>query len=332
LLIDFVCTSLVAMRLASISIDLDEIGCYTAIHGLAPVQSGARHAVYRKAVPRIEAWLDGLGVRATFFAIGADLADEGSASAIVRLHRSGHEIANHSFQHRYDFTRQNEVALRGDIVDGGAAIKAVTGTAPIGFRAPGYTIVDGVFAALQSLSYGYDSSVFPCPSYYAAKALAIGAIAVRGRNSHSIIDDPRVLSAPADPYCVGRPYYRRGSGLVELPIGVTSNATGRLPFIGTSLVLAGKRGAAGLSRCVVGRPLVNLELHGIDFCDAEADGLQFLAPHQPDLRRPAAEKRETLGAAITVLQQAGYEFATLAQAADRFRPILQDSPVLDPAP
>ena len=320
------------MRLASISIDLDEISCYTAIHGLAPAESGVRHAVYRKAVPRIEEWLDGLGVRATFFAIGAHLADEGSASTIARLHRCGHEIGNHSFQHRYDFTRQDDVALRGDIIDGGAAIKAVTGTAPVGFRAPGYTIVDGVFAALQSLDYLYDSSVFPCPAYYAAKALAIGAIAVRGRRSHSIMDDPRVLSAPADPYRVGHPYHRRGSGLVELPIGVTRNATGRLPYIGTSLVLAGKRGAAGLSRCAVGRPLVNLELHGIDFCDADADGLQFLARHQPDLRRSAAEKRETLGAAVAVLQQADYEFATLAQAAERFAPILQDSPALDPVP
>ena len=38
----------------------------------------------------------------------------------------------------------------------------------------------------------YDSSVFPCPAYYTAKAAAISLLRMRGRQSRSIIDDPRV--------------------------------------------------------------------------------------------------------------------------------------------
>ena len=39
-------------RLAALSVDLDEIGCYTAIHGLEAPSEDAARAIYRQAVPR----------------------------------------------------------------------------------------------------------------------------------------------------------------------------------------------------------------------------------------------------------------------------------------
>ena len=89
----------------------------------------------------------------------------------------------------------------------------------------------------------------------------------------------------------------------------------RLPFIGTSVVLQGPRVARWLSRGMVGRPFVNLELHGIDLSDADEDGLTELRAHQPDLRRTAAQKEEALRASVSTLRDAGYTFVTLAQAA-----------------
>lgn len=306
------------MRLAAISVDLDEVPCYAAIHGLELPAGEHAHAVYRKAVPRFESIFDMLGLRATFFAIGRDLEDERARSAIARLHGAGHEIGNHSFGHRYDFTRLKGPQIRSEIEDGQRAIEQVTSAPPRGFRAPGYTVTDQVFEQLGSLGLRYDSSVFPCPSYYAAKSAAMAAIAARGRRSHSILGDPRVLRAPADPYRIGRPYYTRGQGLMELPIGVTRGFTGRLPYIGTSLVVGSLNTAAWLTRRIVGRPLVNLELHGIDLAGAEEDGLQFLKSHQPDLRRSLEHKRSAIETAIWALRGAGYEFVTLEQAAERF--------------
>lgn len=305
------------MRLAALSVDLDDVACYTAIHGLPPPAPACAHAIYDKALPRFEALFDALGVRATFFAIGSDLARAGASSAIRRLHAAGHEIGNHTLAHRYDFTRMPPAQMKAEIEGGLHAIEQVTGVRPPGFRAPGYTITDAVFEQLQTLGVSYDSSVFPCPAYYAAKTAAIAIFRSRGRRSHSIVDDPRILRAPADPYRVGRPYYRRGAGLLELPIGVTRGTSARLPYIGTSLVLAGERGAARLTHLIVGRPLVNLELHGIDLADAAQDGLESLRPHQIDLRRALVDKQRALESAIWVLRGAGYEFVTLQEAAAR---------------
>jgi peptidoglycan-N-acetylglucosamine deacetylase len=304
--------------LAALTVDLDEIPCYSAIFGLSPPNEACAQAIYRKALPRFEALFERLGVPATFFAIGSDLAHEHARGALARLHGAGHEIGNHTQNHRYDFTRLPGEQLRAEIEEGERSIAAAIGELPRGFRAPGYTINDAVFAELAARGYLYDSSVFPCPPYDSAKALAISAIALRGRRSHSIVDDPRVLRAPADPYRTGTPYYTRGSGLLELPIGVTRGTSARFAYIGTTLILGGERGAGWLTRRIVGRPLVNLELHGIDLADCDEDGLAFLRPHQVDLRLSLERKRSALETAIWILRGAGYEFVTLAKAAETF--------------
>ncbi|MEM9071272.1 MAG: polysaccharide deacetylase family protein [Myxococcota bacterium] len=305
-------------RLAAISVDLDEIDCYTAIHGQVALTGDAARAVYRCALARFETLFADLGVPATFFVIGRDIDDE-NAARLKQLHDAGHEIANHSQNHYYDLTRRDRDTLMREVEEAAIGIERAVGVRPVGFRAPGYTIHDALFDVLEEAGYRYDSSVFPCPSYFAAKATAIGLYGIRaalgsGQASASIVDDPRVLSAPADPYRRGRPYWKRGSGLRVLPIGVTRGL--RLPYIGTSVVLSGTRGADLLTRQMLGRPLVNLELHGIDLADADEDGLQALRPHQPDLRRSAAFKEASLRAAVRRLRASGYEFVTLADAAE----------------
>ncbi len=301
-------------KLAAISVDLDEIDCYAAIHGLQGAESPT--AVYGIALARFSAWFDALGVKATLFVIGRDLERADNANVIREMHARGHEIGNHSYHHAYDLSRKAPAQIYDDIADGARIIERVTGERPQGFRAPGYTINDTIFAALSTLRVGYDSSVFPCPAYYAAKTAAIAAIALRGRRSHSVIDTPHTLRAPADPYRIGRPFYARGDGLIELPIGVTP--TLRVPYIGTTVTASGVRGARWLSRQMSARPFVNLELHGIDLLD-DTDGLSALSKHQPDLRISIANKQQALTAAVTTLREEGFRFVTLAQAADAFR-------------
>jgi len=101
---------------------------------------------------------------------------------------------------------------------------------------------------------------------------------------------------------------------LELPIGVTP---WQLPYIGTSLALGGPRIAAWLTKQMIGRELINLELHGFDAADAEQDGLRPLVPHRADLRRTAQQKLDALTAAVRIMREAGYELVTLREAARR---------------
>jgi peptidoglycan/xylan/chitin deacetylase (PgdA/CDA1 family) len=261
---------------------------------------------------------DELGIRATFFAIGRHLSTGDNGDRLRTLHEAGHEIANHSLNHHYDLSRRPTAEQRIEIEGGAEAIERAVGARPAGFRAPGYTVTDGLLRELARAGVEYDSSVFPCPAYYLAKTSVIAWMKLRGRTSSSVVDDPRVLLAPADPYRVGTPYYRGGSGMLELPIGVTGDVSGRLPFIGTSVVSAGSVGASVLARMASSRPFVNLELHGIDLADAQLDGLQSLVRYQPDLRFGHEQKRAALRSAIVKLKTQGYRFVTLREAARAF--------------
>ena len=301
-------------KLAAISIDLDEVPRYAAVHGIAANLRAAANAVYDRCIPRLRRWLQEESIAATFFAIGEDLERPENRKVIQALHREGHEIANHSYSHAYDLVRGTDAEMRQEIERASEVIANTCGARPLGFRAPGYTVSDGLFRVLHSTDISYDSSVFPCASYYAAKAAALGVIRLRGARSASILSAPSVLRAPRQAYRIGRPYWRRGEGILELPIGVTPL---QLPYIGTSLVLCGARGAARLTHQMLDRELINLELHGFDVADVVDDGLQALAPHRPDLRRRAQAKLAALSAAVDVIREAGYELVTLAEAARR---------------
>ena len=303
-----------AVRLASVSVDLDEIHHYYAIHGLSPAGDTGT-LVYDVALGRLRELASAAQLPLTLFAIGRDLERPESAAELLEAARQGHEIANHSLDHRYDLVRLTKDEIRMQIDGGAACIAHACGERPVGFRAPGYTIDDGVFDILRELDIGYDASVFPCPAYWAAKAAAIGLIAISGRTSHSIVDTPNVLRAPTQPYRVGRPFWKKGDGVLEIPVQVTRGL--RLPFIGTSVTLAGHGRARWLARMCVGEPLVNLELHGIDVLDA-SDGLEPLKSHQPDVSIPYRNKASAILEAIETLRAHGYTFVTMREAAAAF--------------
>jgi peptidoglycan/xylan/chitin deacetylase (PgdA/CDA1 family) len=306
------------MRLAAVSVDLDEIPHYFAIHGLAEPAGAVRNLVYDVALDRLIEIASELAIPLTLFAVAADLRRQAAAAKLRDAARRGWEIANHSLDHRYDLVRLDRAEMRRQVEEGARQIHEATGVSPRGFRAPGYTVSDALFGVLQELGVKYDSSVFPCPGYWAAKAVKVSAIALRGRASRSIIDSPLVLRAPTRPYRVGQPYWSKGYGLLELPIQVTRGF--RLPFIGTALTLGGPKLARRMARACVGEPLVNLELHGIDALDG-SDGLDSLAAHQTDVRVPKANKSNALRAAISELREAGYSFVTLGAAADALGPV-----------
>ena len=295
------------------SVDLDEVRLYSEIHGLPG--AGLCHAVYDVALTRLRDFAAELALPLTLFVVAGDLGRAENVRALRGMIAGGHEIGNHSLDHWYDLTRRDPVEQRHQVEQANLRLQTELGVRPTGFRAPGYTVTDELLRVLGDCNMAYDSSVFPCPPYYAAKASALLAMKWRGQRSRSVLDSPRVLCAPSSPYRVGQPYWSRGAGLLELPIQVAGAL--RLPFIGTTLTLLGPSAARLLTRSLLGQSFINLELHGIDFLDSR-DVPGELARVQPDVRVPWLRKRETLAAVLGLLRARGYEFMRLDQAARAF--------------
>jgi peptidoglycan/xylan/chitin deacetylase (PgdA/CDA1 family) len=307
-----------AARIISVSVDLDPVGCYWRIHGLpgAPPER-ARHAILRRCLPRFAELFARHGARATFFVVARDLDEDAEgARLLAQLARDGHELASHTYSHPYDLVRLPSDAIASEIDRAHGLIGACAGAAPCGFRAPGYAVSAEVIDLLRARRYRYDSSAFPSAAYYAAKAAVMGSMRLVGRRSDSILDTPRVLAAPRVPYrpAEGAPYQRGALDIVELPMAVTPLA--RLPVFGTSLVTAPAWLRRHLVSTALRAPFFNLELHGIDLADADADEIPpALVAKQPDLRRPLAHKLAALDETLAAATAAGAQFARLDEVA-----------------
>jgi hypothetical protein len=92
-------------------------------------------------------------------------------------------------------------------------------------------------------------------------------------------------------------------------------------MIGTSIGAVGPAGARLLAAMCSGEALVNIELHGMDALDV-SDGLEALAPYQPELRTPLARRLDSLAAVVEVLARDGYAFVRLDEAAEEIGKLL----------
>ena len=157
-----------------VSVDLDDLVCYHAIHGLPPPSDEQRGLVLERCLPRFLELFDELGVRATFFVIGRDLERDlksGGAGAklLQQALRAGHELANHSYAHSYDLVTKSSHEIFEDILRCDVLLRSI-GARPQGFRAPGYThdrnvvdlaVRDPDELALGSIELGVQSAQRP---------------------------------------------------------------------------------------------------------------------------------------------------------------------------
>jgi polysaccharide deacetylase family protein (PEP-CTERM system associated) len=100
-------------------------------------------------------------VRATFFIVG-ELARE-HPSLVAHIADAGHEVASHGHTHRplFELSRDEFAA---ELDRSARAIHDATGTAPVGFRAPNFSVTrrtEWALGMLKAAGYRYDSSVFP---------------------------------------------------------------------------------------------------------------------------------------------------------------------------
>jgi len=287
----------------AVSIDLDGIRCYYRIHGLGTAPAELEHSILERALPRAAALFARHGIHVTWFVVGRDIDKDVGGDGAQRsangarlgaLAAAGDELGNHSYSHPYELARLTPGEIDREIAGCDRVLRGL-GPAVRGFRAPGYDVSPAMLDVLARLGYRYDSSVFPSPGYYAAKAAVMTMLAALRKPSGAVMTNPRLLAAPAVPYrpSMSAPWKRGQAPIVELPIATTPWL--RVHAIGTSLLVAPTWLRDRLVDAMAKREFWNLELHGIDFTDAEQDGIPGeLVDRQPDLRIPIDDKLERM--------------------------------------
>jgi hypothetical protein len=289
-------------RLGSVTIDVDGANCYRRIHGLPDGAVDGADPIYERALPRFFDLCDALGIKATLFVVGEEL--QGAAAEMVaEAARAGHEIASHSHRHDYRMTQWPRQTQRADLQAASDRIAEVTGHLPVGFRAPGYNQSETLMDLLEEMGFLYDSSFFPTPFYFAARATALLAYRIKRRPSHSLVGSLREFSAPRRPFfpsTQNRTRPARGASrarsILEIPMSV---GPARTPWLGTTVAHfpdpVGRALTGGVLRH---RGPAIFELHAIDFADGRDGFESALIGAQPDLRTPLLDKmrrlRETL--------------------------------------
>jgi peptidoglycan/xylan/chitin deacetylase (PgdA/CDA1 family) len=279
-----------------VSLDLDDLACYHAIHGLDAPAPELAGLVLETWLPRFLDVFAKLEVRATIFVIGRDLerdleAGGRGAAVLGRALAEGHELANHSHAHAYDLHRWSDEAIAADLRHCDTLLRRL-GANPRGFRAPGYTHDRELLMQVSALGYAYDSSMLPSPAYYLGKLGVLGLRRLRGRRSVSQIGGARSFVGPS------AVHYLPELGLWEVPISVTRSL--RLPLIGTFLLgdsppLMTRLQGEALRKEAANTRHLHLELHAIDLADAQADGLDpRLVEFQRELSTPLDRRLDRL--------------------------------------
>lgn len=155
---------------------------------------------------RVLAMLDAHGVRGSFFVLG--WVAEHYGAIVERIRARGHEIGSHGYGHAAIF-RQTEQEFRADLARSIAVIDGVAGARPVGYRAPGFSVVPSVtwaFDALADFGFRYDSSLTPARRFHGGWLGTLPA-------PHRIV-------------------LARGRELAEFPISTIGLGRLRVPFLG----------------------------------------------------------------------------------------------------
>jgi polysaccharide deacetylase family protein (PEP-CTERM system associated) len=178
--------------------------------------------------------LDELGVRATFFVLG--MAARSHPVSLEAIAARGHEIACHGDQH-LPVHAQTPSEFGADLRAARSTIERFTGSAPLGYRAPAFSITSAsrwAFEVLAAEGFLDDSSQHDSPR-------------IRGR----------ITGADVSPHAIA---LAQGGSIWEFPLAVWRAAGARIPVGGASYwaVLPTRLVLRGISKA---GPMAGLYLH-----------------------------------------------------------------------
>lgn len=146
-------------RIASLSLDLDDMWTYLKTHGDASWDEYPSYLDY--GVPRILDFLDKHDTKITFFIVAQDAAFDHNREVLRAIAERGHDIGSHTFHHDPWLHVYTEEEVNEEFARAEMHIEDVTGVRPTGFRGPGFSFSDTVLKVLKDRGYEYDASTFP---------------------------------------------------------------------------------------------------------------------------------------------------------------------------
>jgi len=277
---------------APLSLDLDNLWSYLKTHGDPDWESVDSYLPL--LVPRILEFLDERSLKITFFVVGRDVERE--PDLIRMISEAGHEIANHSYLHHPWLQLLESADLESELMKAHHLILDCTGSAPRGFRGPGYSMSEEAMRVLADAGYAYDSTVFPnilnplARRYFLRHSPLSKEELTRRRNLFGSTADVR---RPIVPFR----WSTSDGSILEVPI--TSMPLVRMPFHFSYLIylasyspkLARGYFRTALWLCHKTTTIPCLLLHPLDFLGiTETEGLDFF----PGMKMRRSEKLRNL--------------------------------------
>jgi peptidoglycan/xylan/chitin deacetylase (PgdA/CDA1 family) len=105
----------------------------------------------------------------TIFVIGKDLENPAVAKVVKEWQDQGHEIGNHTYNHKPDFGSLSYEETAREVIESHDIIRSACKQDPKGFIAPGWAISKNLIKILIEKNYLYDTSLFPSWFMYIAQ-------------------------------------------------------------------------------------------------------------------------------------------------------------------
>jgi hypothetical protein len=282
--------------LATVSVDVDSVDLHLVGYGITGLPPDP--SVYSIAVPRLLERFQRHDIRATFFIVARDAAQQ--ARAIASIIAAGHEVASHSFSHPLGLECLDDTRLEQEIDGSRRALEHAAGTEVLGFRAPNFDLGRRVAHALVNAGYRYDASGFPTPLLLPARLL----LAMKSRDPATVL---RLRSWPIALTRCPHTLTNGASGLIEFPAAVTPWL--RIPVYHTARYFTS---GARFLRMIEGFALrgesLSYPLHAVDALGLAEDQIDPRLGRHPGMEFSLVRKFELLDECLAEIKRC-YEVA-----------------------
>lgn len=305
---------------ASLSLDLDNEWAYLMTRGDAAWNEYPSYLPL--VVPRVMRSLSAINQQITFFVVGYDAAQPENADLMRSMVDAGHGIGNHSFRHQPWLHRYTHSELVEEFTRTEEAIETSTGSRPVGFRGPGYSLSPDVLRVLAERGYRYDASTLPTVIGPLSRAFYFRSAQLTAEQKEErsmLFGTWRDGLRPLDPYEWEVPTTQ--TRMLELP--VTTLPLLRVPIHVSYLLylasiaprLAQSYFAAALRVCRMRGLSPSILLHPLDFLGGDdVSSLAFF----PGMHMSGERKVELVLGYLSQLQQR-FDVITVDEHAERVR-------------